>query len=1037
MAGREPTDPTSDGAGFDEAETRARVVVPSPATPRTAEPPTAPGTASRSKGREPAAFPVPGWDRYELVGFLGEGGMGRVYAARDPRLGRDVALKFIKDEDPELARRFLLEARAQARVEHEAVCPVWEVGEADGHLYIAMPLLSGRNLKEAAREMTLGQKLDVVARVAEGLHAAHRIGLVHRDVKPGNVLVERTPEGEYRPRVMDFGLVRDTSVEGMTVTGLALGTPWYMPPEQALGRHALVDRRSDVYSLGVSLYELLSGTLPFEGGTPFDVMNRVLTEEPAPISKLVPGFPKDLETIVGKCLEKDPARRYDSARALADDLRRFLDGEPIAARPEGLVGRLVRRARKSPALAVMAAGLLLVLLSFAAFAVRSRLAASRRAEFARTLGEEMREMEVLVRFVSHLLPPHDVNRERAVVRHRMRDLEARLPAMGDSAAAPGAYALGRGHLVLGELDAARERLQRAWDRGLRTPDVAYALGVTLAHLYERERRGFVSAPTAEEKARRRAEVDARLRDPALALLAKAKGARMDAPEYAEALVAELQEDLDRAIALARKAADGAPWLYEARTLLGRALRRRGLERMEAGRDAEARADLGAAEAAYLAAVEVARSDPQAHQGLCSVWRDRMDAALIRGRTAREEFEQAARWCGSAVTVDPSNPLSLLRASDVEWQWGIHLALEGKDPREQFRRAVALAERTIPSRYDVSYALDNVGIAWVNRARWEAEHGIDPAASFAKAEEAFRRCAAEFPNLFSVHCNLAETLAARARVARLRGRDPSPLLAEARASLARGETVTRHFCVALGWVVASAEATRWALLAGRDPAPGAAETTRRLEALRAANPGAVTGLHEGASAELAVAEHLLLSGGDPSTRIAAARRLLEAAAATSEGGAEAARISAEAALLAARAAGTDREAWRAAERAFEEARRLAPASAAVLAASARFRRFRLDSRAPAPADVAEGLRLARAALAIDPASPEALLLAGTFEVRSGRRAEGSSLLARGTAANPLLPRLLGLTPEGSSAPPRPSRPAPPSGPGAGGAARPSP
>ncbi len=1027
---------TAGPPGVHEAETLARAAGAVASAARGALTPATAGGPPNPDGASPA-FPVSGWDRYELVGFLGEGGMGRVFAARDPRLGRDVALKFLKGDDPDLARRFLVEARAQARVEHEAVCPVWEVGEVEGNLYIAMPLLKGRTLREAAREMTLEQRVDVVARVAEGLHAAHRIGLVHRDVKPGNVLVETTPDGERRPYVMDFGLVRETGVEGMTVTGLALGTPWYMPPEQALGKHSEIDRRSDVYSLGVSLYEVLSGRLPFDGGTPFDVMHKVLTEEPAPIREAAPGLPADLETIVLKCLEKDPARRYDSARALADDLRRFLDGEPIAARPVGLAGRLARRARKNPALAATAAGLVLALLSFGAFAVRSRLEASRRAEIARSLGEEMRETEVLVRFVSHLLPLHDVNRERAVVRHRMRDLEERLPALGPSARAPGSYALGRGHLVLGELDSARERLQAAWDGGLKTPDVAYALGVTLAHLYERERRGFVSASTPEEKARRRAEVDARLRDPALALLAKAKGARMDAPEYAEALVAELQEDLDRAISLARRAADGSPWLYEARSLLGRALRRRGLERMEAGRDAEALADLEAAEAAYLAAVEVARSDPQAHQGLCSVWRDRMDAALIRGRSATREFEQAARWCGSAVTVDPSNPLSLLRASDVEWQWGVHLALEGKDPRDRFARAVELAERTIPSGYDVSYALDNVGIAWVNRARWEAEHGIDPDASFAKAEETFRRCAKEFPNLFSVPCNLAETLAARARVARLRGRDPSPLLDEARASLARGETVTRHFCVALGWVVASGEATRWALLAGRDPAPEAAETARRLEALRAVNPGAVTGLHEGASAELAAAEHLLRSGGDPSARLAAARRLLEAAAATSEGGAEAAQLNAEAALLAARAAGDDRAAWRVAERAFEEARRLAPASAAVLAASARFRRFRLASSSATPDDAVEGLRLARAALGIDPASAEALLLAGYFSSRTGRAAEGRELLARGAAANPLLPPLLDLSPPGGSGPRPPSRPPRPSPPGGGGAARPSP
>jgi serine/threonine protein kinase len=460
---REGTNPDRNGAtAFHEAETRAGFVRPEAGAPGSAGPDPAFSAGTHPSSGERSSFPVPGWDRYEHLGFLGEGGMGRVFSARDPRLGRDVALKFIKGEDPELARRFLVEARAQARVEHPAVCPVWEVGEVEGHLYIAMPLLRGPGLRDAARRMTLEQKVEVVARVAEGLHAAHRIGLVHRDVKPGNILVETTPEGEHRPYVMDFGLVRDSSVEGMTVTGLALGTPWYMPPEQALGRHGSVDRRSDVYSLGVSLYEILAGALPFDGGTPFDVMNRVLTEEPAPIARSAPGFPRDLDTIVLKCLEKDPARRYDSARALAEDLRRFLDGDPIAARPDGIATRFTRRVRKNPALAAMAAGLLLALISFGLFAVRSRLEAARRSEIARGLGEEIRETEVLIRFASHMLPLHDVNRERAVVRHRMRDLEARLPASSASWTPPGRGSNGRGTSACGHptsptLSASRSR----------------------------------------------------------------------------------------------------------------------------------------------------------------------------------------------------------------------------------------------------------------------------------------------------------------------------------------------------------------------------------------------------------------------------------------------------------------------------------------------------------------------------------------------------------------------------------------------------
>jgi tRNA A-37 threonylcarbamoyl transferase component Bud32 len=268
--------------------------------------------------------------KYETAVLLGQGAMGEVYKAYDPVLQRFVALKYLRKDDPDLAERLLREARLQARVGHELVCEVYEVGADEGRPFIAMQYIDGRTLEQVAPELTLREKLGVMRDVCEAVHAAHETGLIHRDLKPQNIMVERRADG-LRPHVLDFGLAREYDASGTTESSGMAGTPSYMAPEQARGDVRLLDRRTDVYALGAVLFRLAVGRPPFEGSH-MDIAVRVLHANPMPPRRLDPDLPTGVENIILKCLEKEPARRYATALDLGQDLQRFLDGEPIEAR---------------------------------------------------------------------------------------------------------------------------------------------------------------------------------------------------------------------------------------------------------------------------------------------------------------------------------------------------------------------------------------------------------------------------------------------------------------------------------------------------------------------------------------------------------------------------------------------------------------------------------------------------------------------------------------------------------------------------------
>lgn len=401
--------------------------LPEDAAPQVAPPPSHLGEPAPNIRPPPSAAPLPqSFGDYQFLEEIGHGGMGVVYRAWQRSLDRVVAVKmmaFAPDSSPELVKRFRAEAVSAASLHHPHIVAIHEVGIREGQHFFVMDYVQGQSLAQRIsdsrfRISDFKQSVQWMKTVAEAVDYAHERGILHRDLKPSNVLID----AEDQPHVVDFGLARRLEGESeLTVTGQVLGSPHYLPPEQATGQLARVSRRADVYALGATLYHLLIGRPPFQAESLAQTLDLVLHADPVAPRLLNPSVPRDLETICLKCLEKEPSRRYATAQELADELARFQAGEPIHARPIGPAGKVWRWCRRKPSLAAaMGVALLSLLVGVVGIAVQWRRAEVQRA---RAVGSEqsLQHRTYIAEINSAQLALRDLNPRRALEllnRHR-------------------------------------------------------------------------------------------------------------------------------------------------------------------------------------------------------------------------------------------------------------------------------------------------------------------------------------------------------------------------------------------------------------------------------------------------------------------------------------------------------------------------------------------------------------------------------------------------------------------------------------------
>ena len=689
----------------------------------------------RSEHQKPGRGPDLGkWSRYQLWELLGRGGMGKVYRAYDPQLKRQVAIKVLDGREPEWAARFVREARAQARVDHPNIASIFEVGEWQEQPYIVMQLIKGSMFHEASVEMTLEQKILVLKQAAEGMHEAHRSGLVHRDIKPANIMVERDESGNYTPYVLDFGLAFFETDHELTVDGALLGTPMYMAPEQVRGELDKLDRRTDVYGLGVTLYQVLTGHPPFQAKSRATLLMDILEKEPEKPRHLAPELPADVETILLKCLARERDQRYQSARALADDLGRFLDGEPIAARPAGwwyLLSKKLHKYRTTVAVTVTALVLLILAVGWGLWrtATRTKLTAN--------LFEQVNAIEALARY-SHMSPPHDIRPDRQKMERKMKTIEEEMTRSGAMGKGPGNYALGWGLLQSGQTAAAIDHLETAWQAGYQDSRAAYALGLAYTTTYHNQLLQLSTIEDGPLQEKTREQLQVRFRDPALDYMREVEITETASPAYLQAIVALLEERYPQALIHLEAVGQDLPWFYEAHKLKGHLFLAWSRKSYQSGNTSEAREMVTQALQSYEAAAAIAPSDPQIPNARANALVEIMAMNIFEAPSLEPLLEQGLSRVEEAIRLFPENGESLLAASRLYR----HMARQDelfnrKDPRPLLKKAVAAATAAMPGDSSSEAALE-LGCSHHLWANWLATRKQDPSAAVDAGLEALEK-----------------------------------------------------------------------------------------------------------------------------------------------------------------------------------------------------------------------------------------------------------------------------------------------------------
>ena len=736
---------------------------------------------------------------FEIVNLIGEGGMGRVYCAKQSSpIARTVALKIIKPGyvSKEVLGRFQQECRAIALMNHPNIARILEAGSTtDGRPYFAMEYVDGAPLDQAVESLNLRRKLSLFLQICRGVGYAHRQGIIHRDLNPGNILVGT--EDPPQAKIIDFGIAkayrRPLFEDALkTRAGELVGTPATMSPEQVAGDPS-IDTRTDIYGLGVILYSLLCNRLPFDPEHPVHtLLNQInLGQWQMPSSRLqdlgklqqarqVSG---DLDWITAKAMALAPENRYQTVDQLAADVNRYLTYRPVVAAPPRLsyrIRKFVHRYRRQLSIAVVVGLALLTGSTMAVNGYLDQVQAKQRLSNYRLLAREVEQLDSLMT-TSYLLPRHPLEKKQSLVRERIAAWMTQLEEKPEDAATMH-YALGRAHLSLGETAAAIEHLQQAQDMGFQDGMLAYSLGKAYGQRYVEKRRELEILPlTRRQNLAEQLRVE--LLTKALAYLNQVDGSFTPSNVYLKALRLFYRGQREESLALITSFLSDLPVDYEGRLLEGNINLELAQNATDRGDQTQAETHLEAALRSFSIATLIARSNPRGYLGQA----ESLARLIVVDRSGRRETidhdqEKALREISHAREIMPWNGRTWYLEALVNMRYGRHQARTGEDPADALERALHAAE-TFSAIDPGHYLIHHIrGAAHMYQAIYANRRGKDTKPGIEGAIASFHDAIRVAPEYAPSYQALAEVLVFRSHIQRQTGQDPSASIEKALSAL---------------------------------------------------------------------------------------------------------------------------------------------------------------------------------------------------------------------------------------------------------------
>jgi serine/threonine protein kinase len=669
--------------------------------------------------------------KYVIHSTLGQGGSGLVFYATDTVLSRKVAIKFLVHNSPEYLPLLKAEATTQAAIEHKYVCPIYEVNEANGSIYLVMQYADGDLFGKLVKSLSIEQILLIVAKVATGLHAAHQKGVVHRDVKPNNILVVRSDAEGYEPLLIDFGLAFNSRhvAEGL-IKG---GTPRFMAPEQAKASTLTIDSRADIFALGATLYYALVGVLP-----PLVVPDEVTSFDDE--QGRWQALPLDVKAIIQHCMAFDSDKRYPSARVLSEDIHAFLNGEPISIKGQ-LSYYLLKKLKKHRWLSLAAA--LVVVTVIGAYIKHNYEAVQQgiREQALVAFTDEVKSLEYDAQ-LTYMSPRHNIEQKKQEWLRVADKIIHESESLGPITQGAAHFSIGRINYTLQDFDSAIFHLKKA--QALHSdPQVGYYLALSLGAEYQNQLRKAQNIENPAAKASKIDALDKAFKLPAVALLADTESIS-PLNSYAKALLAFYSGETAKALTLLSSASDLPPWFYQDDVLLGDIMLNSVDEQIEAGKNIKAlQEDVMTAKQAYLLAAKLAPSDQ-------AVQLKAIELELLKIRTARKGGElpsddhRQTIWAkfDKIAAIDQTREEPLLLFAHYARNAGSLEHEIGGNPQFWFARALdklTQASKNNENNSHTWYALARLYTAIIQD---NIRHDINPEKEFILARQAF----AKVPNV---------------------------------------------------------------------------------------------------------------------------------------------------------------------------------------------------------------------------------------------------------------------------------------------------